>query len=774
MKTLLSMTLAGSAAILVVLGMRVLLRKAPKIFSYGLWAVVLFRLLCPVGIPVRLPVPAEPTPVQTETLTNIKTVEHRTAVQPEEKPIPVQKQTEEIRPVTPAQPKIHRLSPEVIVTGIWILGASVTFLAGAFQYLRFRRTLTGACRVAGNLYQADHIGSAFAVGLFRPKIYIPSDLSPSEIPYILAHEQHHIRRGDPVVRHLAFAALCLHWFNPLVWAAFVLSGKDMEMSCDEAVIRKFGESVRADYASSLLNLAMGKSILSGAPIAFGEGNTKKRIQNLIAWKPQKRSAKVLCLAVCLCATLLCACQPAPEKSVVVSKNDGSFDANIEQSASGPAEGDAPKNMRIQEQFSSTDKSVDFTFDVNLEVPTMALPVVEVAPRSIDSDDMERVARTLLGNVDFYDREPSSNPQYSKSQYQEMIMRLTEYSNLEAMTNLVGADNAADMLELFKNEISRLTDAMETAPETNLHAPCNWSLKKERFYNDTEIDIGGRVLGEDDDWLVATAEKGDLGYTYMVVVRDRNDYKLNRFNLQLGGASIDTLWDRQIYWSKLCRTGEPTQSEIQAVQEKVLNLLGKMNLGQWRIANTQVEVYGEGTEPEYMVCVHAVPVLNGVPVVYGQKNIVKANDYTGAYALTQATFLMSASGDIIDMELDSPLEVKSLITENAATLPFSQLFDRAQQHLSLSDSGNFGLPAEQLAVYEKHFEEKIVCHVNICNLEYGLARIMVKDSTDLYYYVPALMVRGNIEYCGEKSGKVYFSSADDSIVCMNAMDGSIIG
>ena len=469
---------------------------------------------------------------------------------------------------------------------------------------------------------------------------------------------------------------------------------------------------------------------------------------------------------------MCGCQASPEiESVVGKQNSDSDEVLYERQRDGET---FPSNVNLSEDFSSTDGSVQFHMSISQTIGTKKMPVVEVAPRSIDSNDMERVARTLLGNVDFYDREPSSNPQFSKSQYQDMIVRLAEYSNLESMTELVGADSAADMLELFKHEISQLTDAMETAPETNPHVPCDWSLKKERFYNDTEMDIGGRLLGEDDDWLVATAEKGDLGYTYMVVVRDNNDYSLNRFNLQLGGASIDTLWDRQIYWSKLCRTGEPTQSEILAVQEKVLDLLEKMDLGKWRIANTQGEVYGEGAEPEYMLKVHAVPVLNGVPVVYGQENITRINDYTGAYALTQATFLMSANGDVIDMELDSPLEIKSLINENVATMSFSQLIERARHHLSLSDAGNFGLPVEQQAIYENHFQEKIECNVNICNLEYGLARIMKKDSTENYYYIPALMMRGDIEYCGEKSGKVYFGSADNSILCINAIDGSIIG
>lgn len=95
------------------------------------------------------------------------------------------------------------------------------------------------------------------MGLFRPKIYLPSTLTETERGYILRHEQYHLRRRDHVVKLLSFLALCVHWFNPLVWAAFILAGKDMEMSCDEAVVRELGEDIRADYSASLLSLATG-------------------------------------------------------------------------------------------------------------------------------------------------------------------------------------------------------------------------------------------------------------------------------------------------------------------------------------------------------------------------------------------------------------------------------------------------------------------------------------------------------------------------------------
>ena len=177
----------------------------------------------------------------------------------------------------------------------------VVAIYGIVTYLRLRRRLITASPLRDNIYLADDIDSPFVMGLIRPKIYLPSAMEEREQSYILLHEQHHIRRLDHVVKALAFVALCIHWFNPLVWVAFILSGKDMEMSCDEAVVKKLGTQIRADYTASLLSLATGKRIIAGMPLAFGEGNTKGRIKNLANWK--KPAFWVVLVAVIVCIML---------------------------------------------------------------------------------------------------------------------------------------------------------------------------------------------------------------------------------------------------------------------------------------------------------------------------------------------------------------------------------------------------------------------------------------------------------------------------------------
>ena len=186
-----------------------------------------------------------------------------------------------------------------IAAWVWLLGAVGMGGFSLAQYALLRRRLAEAVPLGENLYLCDRIASPFVMGLFSPNIYLPSETPEEERSFILAHERYHIRRVDPVWKALAYLALCIHWFNPLAWLAFCLAGKDMELSCDEAVLKGLGVEVRADYAQALLRLATHKRVFSGMPLAFGEGDTKGRIRNMARWKRPKVWVSALCGAVLL-------------------------------------------------------------------------------------------------------------------------------------------------------------------------------------------------------------------------------------------------------------------------------------------------------------------------------------------------------------------------------------------------------------------------------------------------------------------------------------------
>ena len=317
----LNMSMTGGIVILLVMLARLVLKPAPKIFSYALWAVVLFRLLCPVALtgPVSVLNVLKPEGQAATEATSViyfipveRNVNSDTPFVSTENP--------SATPIPQPVPAGHT-KPDIMqaVSYVWIAGTGLMLLYSVIQYIRLRQKLVGAIPYNGNVYCADYIDTPFVMGIFSPKIYLPFDVPVNERKYIIAHEQHHIARFDHIFKLLAYFTLCIHWFNPLSWVAFLLAGRDMEMSCDEAVIRKLGSQIRADYSASLLRLATHKKIIAGMPLAFGEGDTKGRIMNMAKWKQPRLWVSMACLL--LCSAILVACAVNPETAPTADNTD---------------------------------------------------------------------------------------------------------------------------------------------------------------------------------------------------------------------------------------------------------------------------------------------------------------------------------------------------------------------------------------------------------------------------------------------------------------------
>lgn len=306
----LNMSLTGSIVIAVVLLARLLLRRAPKIYSYMLWAVVLFRLLCPISLSAGLSV-LKPLPVTTTQ--GLSTVTYRP-----------------VEPVTPASGQIGQefARPEsaetvkaetdaqamTLAAAVWLTVGGALAACSLVQYTVLRRKLREAVPYRGEILLSDKIRTPFVMGVLSPKIYLPWDTPQEERRFIIAHERQHIHRGDPLWKLLGYLALCVHWFNPLVWLAFFLGGKDMEMSCDEAVLNRLGEDIRADYSQALLRLATHKRLIAGMPLAFGEGETKGRVRNMARWRRPKVWVSGICAVLCLVVLAVCALNPQKSDS----------------------------------------------------------------------------------------------------------------------------------------------------------------------------------------------------------------------------------------------------------------------------------------------------------------------------------------------------------------------------------------------------------------------------------------------------------------------------
>ncbi|WMJ85218.1 M56 family metallopeptidase [Oscillospiraceae bacterium LTW-04] len=315
------MSYTASYVILAVILVRLLLKKAPKSFSYALWSVVLFRLICPwsfesafslLSIGGRTTEQFQPFPEQFVTLGTVRShVDTNGGGM-----IPSS--------VSPA-PKEPLF--ENIFTLIWLIGIAALLIYSVVMLLKLKKQLKGAVHDTENIYLSANLATPFVMRAVWPRIYLPLSLSETEKHYIMLHEQTHIRRFDHLIKLVSFLVLCIHWFNPLAWVAFFLSGRDMEMSCDETVIKKLGSEVKKEYSSSLLSLATGRRMIGGIPLAFGEGDTKSRIQNVLNYK--KLPFWIAVEAIVLCGVLIVGLMANPHSKEIIMVNDTLYEKSGE-------------------------------------------------------------------------------------------------------------------------------------------------------------------------------------------------------------------------------------------------------------------------------------------------------------------------------------------------------------------------------------------------------------------------------------------------------------
>ena len=324
--------------ILAVLLVRLLLRRLPKKYSYLLWSVVGIRMLLKLQLPSRFGLLSLWYYVtqrlggyrlltDPKRLTNMQKITDPQAgaqnLQPAGQLITGQTVTGAARGLSQAGAKAgsgwdHLLQ---ICMLIWIAGVIVLLLYGILSYFKCRRMTVQAVHMEGNIWECDHLTTPFVLGIVRPRIYIPFHLSAEGKPYILAHETYHIRRGDPIVRLLAFVLLTFYWINPFVWIAYFLMIRDMEMSCDEAVLLQLGTQIKKAYSNSLLTFATGRKQVTFSPLAFGESGTSGRIKNILDFKKPKVWGSLLAILAVILAAVFCLTSQKTEDDTSASQSE---------------------------------------------------------------------------------------------------------------------------------------------------------------------------------------------------------------------------------------------------------------------------------------------------------------------------------------------------------------------------------------------------------------------------------------------------------------------
>lgn len=347
--TVLTMSITGAYIIIAVMLARLIIRKAPKKFSYLLWSVAAFRLAVPVSFQSVFNLfslnPFNNTTVQT---TENGTLEY---IPPTANELPVLNNSNVISSTIQNNNAAAEISIldrfEAVFPKIWLAVMLAIILYGVISYITLKIKMRNAILKEKNIYESEKVSSPFIIGFISPKIYIPFGIDNNTYTYIIAHENCHLKRYDYYIKMFAFILLAVHWFNPLCWVAFALVTADMEMSCDEKVLNE-NDNIRKEYSTAILSFAVDKKFSSTTPLCFSENSVKARIKNVLKFKKPKLAISIITGVLCLAIIIGCALNPPKEE---ITENE----STSENTAYSPTEND-DINLQIEQAFKSFDTS----------------------------------------------------------------------------------------------------------------------------------------------------------------------------------------------------------------------------------------------------------------------------------------------------------------------------------------------------------------------------------------------------------------------------------
>ena len=292
---IINMSISASWLVLAVLILRFVLKKAPKWINVLLWGIVAIRLICPFSFESTLSLipSAETIPLNIGMDTTPTINSGISAINNAVNPIISQSNT----PMAGAS-----VNPLQITIGIyeyiWIFGMIALALYTAISYWRLHRKVDTAVRYKDNIFQSENVSSPFVLGIIKPRIYLPFKINGQYLEHVVAHEQAHIRRKDHWWKPIGFLLLTIHWFNPFMWLAYVLLCRDIELACDEKVIKKLGNEQRGDYMQALVACSVNRRMIGACPLAFGEVSVKERVKSVMNYK--KPAFWVIIISVIVC------------------------------------------------------------------------------------------------------------------------------------------------------------------------------------------------------------------------------------------------------------------------------------------------------------------------------------------------------------------------------------------------------------------------------------------------------------------------------------------
>lgn len=501
---LLHNSIAVCVVILTVFAVRLFLRRAPKKYSYILWAIVGIYLLCPIRLssPISiyslinnvsdtflehhsLPLNAKNFADKNKTYNekNQKTKDSNKSKFDNVSSTNKNQKTKQNQNNTAGTENISQSLTVTTTAYIWLCGCIVLLVRNLFLIWRTKQTVLMAIRRKDNIYESECISTPFVLGIVRPKIYIPFNLSEQEREYILKHEQYHIRRKDQIIKICAYILCVIYWFQPLIWFAYFVMVRDMEMSCDEYVLKNSKSDIRAAYSTSLLKLATKTGDFNAGLPAFGESDIRKRVKNIMKFNAKKKWVSVVAAIAVVIVGVSCLTKAAvkidanksnkiiAEKKIGPDNNKMTYGDKIDNNIKAA---DTSKNEKAINNIKDADISKNEKVVDNIKDNSTA------DETDMDSDDIVPITKNIY-SIDKINK--SGNPLavsilkkvrqvFPKEVYQEMMwhgkMYLAEFKQGDVSCSITNKNKADNLyLDLYFNGDGTLESMLNQSKVRNV-------------------------------------------------------------------------------------------------------------------------------------------------------------------------------------------------------------------------------------------------------------------------------------------------------------------
>lgn len=471
-----SMSVSASWIVLFVVILRMVLIKSSKWMHVLLWGIVALRLVCPFSIESSVS-------LVPKTLSNGELIEeladdyigdidihhsnssyYDAAVGAGRKPIYdgetgyyVVTKHDQL-----GEPSTIKNTVVPVVSKIWLLGILVLGVYAVGSYWRLRKRVETAIRYQGNIFQSEHIDSPFVLGVIRPRIYLPFRLDEEERAYVIAHEKAHIQRRDYWWKPLGFILGMIHWFNPVIWLAYVLFCRDIELACDEKVIKNLSHEERANYSQVLVSCSMNQRMVTACPVAFGEVGVKERIRSIMHYRKPRFWMVLLSVVACIAAAVCFLTDPkqgSMSEAVVESSIQDGAESGGSQEKVGSESGESREQERLETDRSEVEryeKIADMVFHLELSTLGKEFRDMETAQKEMLMSEYgnlleeyywiahESTDGTVAYILGMYGGDPQDSPLYKMKHHTRSEGKKREYQLLyteeeEALVDEKGAD-----------------------------------------------------------------------------------------------------------------------------------------------------------------------------------------------------------------------------------------------------------------------------------------------------------------------------------------------